>query len=135
MFKKFFNFEASRYLLSGITTFIIENISFSLIFYGTGKRLVLANVMSIAISGCYNFILSKFFVFNKTKNMGRTEIQLALYISIVIINTLVSTLLISGLVGRGFNPYIIKPLVTLLIVLWTFFIYKFVIFKRERTGK
>lgn len=132
MLKKVMDHEASRYVLSGATTFLLENISFLVIFYSVSRKVVFANVASVVISGIYNFALSKFYVFRMTKHVGRTFHQLALYVAIVIINTLVSTLAIAWLLNNRLGAYLAKPAVTLLIAAWTFYIYKFIIFKDSK---
>lgn len=124
------NSEIIKYIFSGITTFIIENLAFLVAFYAMGLNAVSSNMISIFMSAIYNFSVSKYFVFSSTKKKGRTGYQAVYYGVLVLSNAMISTLIIKLLIEEGLDAYIVKPLVTLVIVSWTFFVYKFIIFKK-----
>jgi len=116
-----------RYILSGGISFVTENVIFYLFFYLFLSPVRAANVISILVALVVNFLLNKFYVF-KNNTVKRT-VQLVQYVILVAINLLVSTFLVGLMVDAGLSGIIAKPLVTALIISWTYVIYKKVIFR------
>lgn len=129
--KKALNSQLIRYLLSGITTFLIENIVFSIGFYLVNVSYVYANITSICIAVLVNFYINKKFVF-KNNNQIKTQFQFFLYIVLVLINMVVSTWIIGLLLNEGIPGYIAKFVATAAIVFWTYIIYKKIIFTSKK---
>ena len=119
-----------RYLLSGATSFIVENLSFAIFFYSISLSLRTSNILSICVALVVNFLMSKYFVFSSNANAGRLSQQFAMYLALVGFNLIVSTLTISVLVEAGIEAYLAKLFITTLIVGWTYIIYNRIIFKK-----
>ncbi len=117
-----------RYVISGILSFIIENVVFSSSADIVGLTVVYSNTISILIALLVNFFVSKNFVFqNKTKH--KPFRQFSLYAGLVLFNLIVSTILINYLISYDVIGYVAKFLVTSLAVVWTYIIYKKIVFK------
>jgi putative flippase GtrA len=115
-----------QYVASGAASFFAENAVFSLCFYALSFNYAWANILSIAVAAMVNFYLNRQFVFkNSTKQIHH---QVILYGCLLIMNLVISTLLI-GLLIEFMPVYAAKLTATVLVVCWTFVIYKKIIFK------
>lgn len=118
-----------RYLAIGFTTFFLQ-IGLLYVFtqlFGFDK--VPGNIFSTLISMVFNFIASNFWTF-KAGNTGKSR-KLGKYLSLAVINYIFDTVLAFPLLAitLGFNQYIAKVIVTGMIVMWNYFLYKFWVFK------
>jgi putative flippase GtrA len=128
--KKYLANQTFRYLLSGILSFSVENVSFSVFYYALSMGHVVSNVLSIVIALIVNFFVSKKFVF-RDREEAKVKTQFAKYALLVLVNLIISTNLIGFLIGKSVPAYLAKFLVTCLVITWTYFIYQKIIFVKR----
>jgi putative flippase GtrA len=119
---------AVRYVISGGTSFAVEQAIFMFCLYSLGTKAGLANVVSLVGSWTVNYTLSHYFVFrgHGTK-MSRSVPK---YIALAVFNLAVTTAIITLLVDHlGLPGFAVKPAVSILAAAWTFFAYKLLIFR------
>lgn len=118
-----------RYGLSGLLSFCIENLFFSLFFYAASLNYVASNIGSVGIALTVNFFVSKHFVFQSAKKNSTKEF--VKYLILIACNLTASTFLIGTLLRAGVQGYVAKFVVTIIVVSWTYIIYNKVIFKER----
>ena len=128
--KKYLANQTFRYLLSGILSFSVENISFSVFYYLLSMDHVASNILSIIIALIVNFFVSKKFVFRDHEE-AKMKTQFAKYALLVLVNLIISTNLIGLLIDKSVPAYVAKFMVTCLVITWTYFIYKKIIFVKR----
>jgi putative flippase GtrA len=66
--------EVLKFILAGLLCSGIEFLTFSLLLKEGNIDYLIANVVSICISLCFNFFISKYFIFGKTGNTEKKEV-------------------------------------------------------------
>jgi len=101
----------------------------------------LSNVISIVAAVSLNFVLNRNYVFENTNIIvnSRNSKQFIKYIVLLLFNMIMSTVIVGSLISMGIKSYISKLISIIMIVSWTYFVYKTVIFKvktenRESNG-
>lgn len=117
-----------RYIISGLLSFTVENIAFNTSYYLLDYSPKLANVISIGIALIVNFFVSKYFVFNDKSEGKKVIKQFLAYIIVIIFNLTISSICIEYLIEQNLSGFIAKFFVTILTVMWTFVLYKKLIF-------
>ena len=121
-----------RYILSGLFSFGVENLSFLFFYYLLTIPPVKSNVLSILVALIVNFYTTKYFVFrNKTTKKNALK-QAVAYVALVNLNILISTYMIVVLIDSGVAAYIAKPIITAATITWTYLLYNRVIFKKGK---
>lgn len=64
------NWEIARYIVSGICTTLVNIGIFSVLKYGAGMRMQMANIISILAAIAFAFVINKKFVFRKKSRDG-----------------------------------------------------------------
>jgi putative flippase GtrA len=129
MILKIFEKRIFRYILSGLISFAVENITFIILYYPLHLEVKAANIISICVALTSNFFVSKFYVFQDKKTTFRATKQFLKYLALVFVNVTVSTITVSKLVHNGVPGFVAKPVVTVFIAGWTYLIYRSIIFK------
>lgn len=130
IYKSFF-----RNIISAISSAIID-ISFFMIFsrlLKTENYIILSTILARLISGLYNFIINKFWAFDK-KNSNNLKKEALKYIALFLAQMLVSavtTQAIENLFSGNVSILIIKIFVDLVIFIINFVIQKNWIFKER----
>lgn len=121
-----------RYLVIGLSTFALQIVFLFLLTKLTRLKDVEANLISTLLCLVFNFLMSNYWTFRsgshgQGKKMGK-------YLIVAAWNYIFDTLLAFPFLTLtiNMNPYIAKILITALIVLWNFFIYKFWVFKTSK---
>jgi putative flippase GtrA len=124
-----------RYGFVGGASFIVEYSSFLLLYGSIGIDYRIANIGSMLLSLSFNFILNRRMVFGiKGAFLSKkTSVHLTKYLALAVFNILMSTLVIGALVHWGVKEYVAKLIAIMLVVSWTFIIYKTIIFKEKKT--
>lgn len=63
------NWEMARYIIAGICTTLVNIGIFSVLKYGSGMRMQMANIISILAATVFAFVINKKFVFRKKAKM------------------------------------------------------------------
>ncbi len=130
MLKKALQHNQLRYLLSGITAFIIEFLCFTLIL-AVFHHLLLANSISFIIGVVAGLIFHKLWTFAGA-HQYRTVWQTVAVFVVALFNLIVTNVIIDWLVNDlAVQPYIAKVIVIALIVVWNYLLFNYVIFKRK----
>ncbi len=124
--------QGVRYVISGGTCYVADFCFFVTFYYGIHLGSGMANVCATLLSWMLNYSLSHYFVFRgQHHGIGKS---LPRYMALAGFNLVVSTLLIQFLVDSvGIQGYIVKPLINILIVGWTFIAYRRFVFAHQPT--
>lgn len=113
-----------RFIISSFSSFLIDYLVYSLMLC-LGSDIILSNVIARIISANYNYFVNKLLVFNNKSKIDKTIFK---YYLLAIVILLINTLLLSMLVGIGFNKYIAKLIVELVLFIISWIIQKRYIF-------
>jgi len=117
--------QFALYIVSGSAAAVMDLGSY-LLFLHLDIWYLAASVMSSVLGFITAFLLHKYIVFKKTESFKK---HLGRYFVVDIINTIVSTLLLFAFVEWfGIGEEIAKVIAMGSVVLWNFFIYKFVVY-------
>lgn len=131
MLRHWLSISFIKYLIVGISTFLLQ--IFFLYFFTEIAKLdkVLANIFAALIATLYGFYMSNKWSFkNNSKKQGS---KLAKFTFLTAFNYAFDTLLAFPLlaVTWGINQYLTKVFITGIVVVWNFFLYKLWIFKSD----
>ena len=119
--------QITKYLVVGVTSFIMEYLLFAFLFIIIKANVIIANSCAYFIVFCYNFILNRLWTFNSKENLIK---QLILYGALLLINLSITNSLLYFLTNYyKIYPLVSKLFVMILIILWNFIIYKKLIYK------
>ena len=120
-----------RYLIIGFSTFFLQIALLYLINVTFGIEKVRANIFSTLIAMVYNFLMSNFWTFKAGTKSGGKKIgkYLALAAFNYIFDTVVAFPFLAGTLG--INQYLVKVIITAIIISWNFIIYKLWVFKQD----
>jgi putative flippase GtrA len=122
-----------RYLVSGGISFGVDQLLFLLFFYVWSWKGFAASIVSLAIGWTVNYLLSQFFVFSNQAAIGRSLVR---YLLLASANFGFTTLFIAVTVDGLHAPaFIMKPLVGVLVILWTFYAYRRFVFTAAPTKR
>lgn len=120
-----------KYLVSGGTAFIVEYITFILIFYVfQATNIAYANAASYVLGFVVSFSLNRSWVFSVHSYKHSLKKQILLYLSIGLLNLLFSTLAVS-ILSKEIPGYLAKIVSVILIAAWNYVIYKKVLFREK----
>lgn len=120
--------QVLKYVLAGSFTFLCEYASF-IIFYQFIDNENIAHSLSYIIAMFINFTLLRYWVFNKAST--KFAQQATGYVTLVLINFLLSNGIIYALGAVGFNAYIAKAVTMLMIITWNYAVMNKLIFKTK----
>lgn len=119
-----------RYLISGGTSFGTNIVALYILteyFFGKQNYLISA-IFSFIVGFIVSFLMMKHWTFQDSSTDGIHE-QLTVYFSVAIMNLLLNTLLVYLFVEFMGSWYIFAQVAaSLIIAVWSFFIYKYLIF-------
>ena len=120
-----------RYLVIGLSTFVMQLLFLFLLTKFTQLSEVAANFISTLLCLAFNFVMSNYWTFKSGSKNQSTKI--GKYFVVATWNYIFDTVLAFPFlsVTVKLNAYLAKVLITGLIVLWNFFIYKFWVFKTK----
>lgn len=142
MLNKIKNQKFIKFVFVGCTAFVSEYISleilfnvlniqtfFTIQFINSSVNIYLANMIAIAISLTVNFSLNKFLTF---KSSGDSKEQLFKFALVIIFNYIMNNIIFGVLFTTTNNLQLSKFVATGSQVLWTFFLYKYFVFKAQK---
>jgi putative flippase GtrA len=121
-----------KYIFVGGGAFLIEFLSFCLLYYVSHISLNIANMMSFITGLLTSFLLNRSWTFAGNQNYNRApHIQLGMYGTLAGINLLVVLFLVHFLVAVGLTAALSKLVAIGVISIWNFLAYKQIIFVRQ----
>ena len=115
-----------KFIMSSISSFIVDYILYSLIFVLSGG-ILLSNILARILSSMFNYTLNKKIVFNSKKKVYKSAIEyILLAIFILALNTSILSILINIC---KFNPYISKVIVEIVLFTFSWIVQKRFVFK------
>ena len=120
-----------RYLISGVTSFCIENATFLVLYYGVKLHVRPANIASVLVALSANFLLTRYFVFRHNAPLKAAKSQLVRYGLLAVFNITASTYGVGFMVHSHVPGFVAKPLMTMLVACWNYVLYRTVIFKKD----
>lgn len=125
-----FKYSFFRYLLIGVTTFVLDFGIFNLLSIKFSTKPIVANLISTFVSLFFNFTMSNFWTF---KLGGGQKLQkLSRYAVLAIFNYIFGNIAMYLFIEHtDLNHNLAKALITLTVVAWNFLLYKKWVF-RER---
>lgn len=117
------------FLVTGGAAACIEYSIFTIIVCIYSDITVLAQAVSFLCGAIVSFLLNKYWVF---KSSGRIHRQAFGYFILVIVNLALGSILIAWLTkGLGIHSLIAKTIVMASVVIWNYFIYQKIIFRKD----
>ena len=122
-----------RYLIAGGTA---ASVDISILYLATevfGVWYLSSAVFAFTMAFIVSFLLQKFWAFRDRRVEGMHG-QLLSYLFVLILNMILNTAFIYFLVENGNQHYIISQIISgAVIALWSFFIYRFIIFREGQS--
>lgn len=124
-----------HYGISGFSAFIIEYGSFLILYYALKLPVVLSNTLSFILGLITSFTLNKNWVFGHTVHTRTFYNQFLVYLSVAVVNLMVTNLAIH-ILAKYIPAFVAKILLVLIVACWNFVIFKKIIFKSdEQNGR
>ncbi len=119
--------QLKKYLISGISSFLVEYAIFYLFLNAFGFQKYLSNGAGMFTGFWLSFLLNRYWSFKSKENFIK---QLSLYGALFFINLAISTLLMYVFSNiLGIVAELSKILIMGMIVLWNFVIFKKIIYR------
>lgn len=131
--KRVLSDNKTKYLIAGGSAFLLEYLTF-IILNGISGFLVLANIVSFAVGFFFSFILHRKWTFSGQQHHN-THTQLFFYLLLALVNIILTSFLIGGMVNILYIPASIAKLLCMgLVIVWNFVLLNKMIFKRKIDG-
>lgn len=126
---KIFRPRTIRYVFSGCTA-AFATLSLTWLFEQTGMNYILVVTLAYLLSVMVSFSLQKFFTF-ENRGLEKVHGQVAIYFALAAINLLINDFLVYILFSGFRVQYLVfdQAISTVLIAIYSFFIYRHIIFK------
>ena len=127
------NKEIINYLVFGVFTTIVNYVSYFSATKIFNINYLLANIIAWFISVVFAYITNKFYVFdNKSIEFKYLIKEISLFISAWLMSGAIETVFLFVFVSLiSFNDSIIKIIASVFVVIFNYFLSKFIIFKEE----
>ncbi len=120
--------KETRYLLSGLTSELIEYLSFLLLLFTT-DRLVASNSISFLLGIAAGFWLHKHWTFGG-QHLLKTRYQVGMYSLVATFNFVMTNVLVGVMVnGLGWVAFAAKLLTMGIIACWSYLLFNKIIFR------
>ena len=124
---KHFDYSMVRWGLVGMTTTLVDYLLF-ISLYGPISSVFLANLISVTVATCINYLTHHRWTFKSEQNHSRSGFK---YLLTLIFWWFVSTSIIKILLVSGFDPKIAKLVPLVLIVPVNYFVLNYLVFKKK----
>ena len=121
-----------KYLAVGVVAFGVEYGSFYGLFFGAGWPLYAANSISFGLGLLTSFSLNRLWTFGHKSYQKRATHQLGFYVTLALVNLLLTNVFVDLLTQLGMNPRFGKLVAMLITSLWNYFLFKFLIFNHKK---
>lgn len=116
----------------GVVTFLIDIISTTILFYGAHFPAYLASASGFLLGFLFAFPTNRKRVFHHSiHDRYSMKLQVLFYLSLSLFNLIITSAIVEVLVGSEIEIQIAKILVTALIAMWNFLLFKFFIFSKK----
>lgn len=118
-----------KYFIVGVASFLTDYLIFIFAHYFIKMPIFASGLLSFSLAFILSFIFQKNWTFKADVQINKTYLQLAQYLAVALFNMFIAaygTLLISNL---GVPPFLARPVVFGIIMVWNYLIYKKIIFK------
>lgn len=120
-----------RYLLVGSGAFLVEYVSFYILYNSLSAKVVAANSLSFIAGLLFSFSFNRQWAFKKyeynyQKNLSH---QFSIYLGLAIFNLLASNVIVVVLQQLSVNPLLGKIVAIAFIAAWNFVLFRKIIFK------
>lgn len=132
--KSFIDKKVLRYLVVGITAFLVDFLLFVLLNEFTSIPIFYSNAMALVAGFLISFFGNRMLVFGVDKSVKMKHAphkQLFLYVILLVVNTILSYFVIKLLRVIGVDVAMGKIAAMVLIVFWNYISYKKIIFKQS----
>lgn len=121
--------EIIKFSISSIISFIIDYLSFIILFY-ISHQLILSNIIARIISASINFYMNRKYVFQDEKNILKSLKSYSLLaLAILICNTFLLKILVTLF---SIQESIAKIIVEIIMFIISWLVQKYIIFKKDR---
>ncbi len=120
-----------KYVVVGVSAFLVEYISFLVLFRQLGLSIVGANILSFVFGLMSSFILNRLWTFNDASHRHKTTKQFGMYTLLAVINLALTIAIVQVLVNLDIRADISKLLAMVVTSLWNFILFKLVIFRYQ----
>lgn len=125
--------SAPKFVLGGSVTFIVEYGIFYALYVNMRWPLLLANSVSFGAGLGISFMFNRLWAFKKPDYKRAAHHQAVLYAILAATNLFMNNLIVGMLKFAGLDARIGKVIAILTIAAWNFLVYKYVIFKEEKS--
>lgn len=127
------NKELINYIIVGCMTTVVSFTTLFIFHSLLNVRVELANIISWILAVLFSFIMNKLVVFeSKSKEKGLLIKEFTSFVGARILSFFIDEgLLILGVDVLHFNPYIVKAISEVFVVVTNYFFSKFVVFKKK----
>lgn len=123
--------QISRYLISGITAFAVEYGSFSIMLGLFNAPIFVINSLSFAFGLATSFSLNRLWTFTGGIYQKQTTHQAANYVTLALINLLLTNFIVEFLRHFSVDPKPAKLLAMVVTSIWNFLLFKRIIFAHK----
>ena len=119
------------YIACGVTALVADYGVFLLVHYTLGYSVALATPAGMVVGLVTSFVLNRLFTFSDQVSRGawRAGLQASLYILLFVLNNIITIYAIQLMESAGIVAAIGKLAMAILVTLWTYVLYKKIIFK------
>jgi putative flippase GtrA len=129
--KLFFKFaRLIKYGLVGIINTLVDYGVFTLVYQLAGLEAGPSQILGFMCGSACGYVLNSNFTFREGK--GRTKGQFFQYVGVDIVLALFSGWLMQLASGAGINAYLAKIVLTVVIMLLHYIIYKYIVFRIKK---
>lgn len=119
--------EIIKFSLSSFICFLIDYLFYTL-FVLIFNNVIISNIFARVISSATNYTINKKYVFKNNKKGIKSILE---YYLLAIIILVVNTFFLNFIVNIGINKYIAKILIESIMFIFSWFVQKYKIFKKE----
>jgi putative flippase GtrA len=119
-----------KYLCAGVTAFVVEFGSFLLLLH-LGLHTIAANSISFILGLLTSFTINRIWTFSGKTYAKRMHHQLARYVTLALINLLLTNLIVQGLIHFNVSPSAAKIAAMIVTSMWNFILLKVAVFKHH----
>ncbi|HXH26335.1 MAG TPA: GtrA family protein [Candidatus Acidoferrum sp.] len=120
-----------RFLVVGGLCFALDYGTLELTFHLLKFPLALSTNLGLIVGVGVNFVLNKFWTFKASHDAKQSTRQAVLYGILVGVNLLLTNWIVLSLAGLHVKPELGKPISAGVIMCTNFFMYKWVVFKKQ----
>jgi putative flippase GtrA len=124
--------EVALFLIVGVTSLLIDLVVTTSLYHLLHLPAFLASAIGFLSAFFFNFPMNRKKVFKHTiHDRFGIKVQIAFYAALSVFNLFATSAIVELLVWLGIDISVTKILVTILIAIWNFLLFKFLIFSKK----